>query len=131
MRPLSTDMASSAHWGRFMWFDASNGQNGKRLYPIVQRITCLSAYFMYPTFLPDTKWTSISEPNRLKRYRGKKNSAKVGLHFYATFLKNIYQKTSSNTSVGRVVGLKTTNKRSFALLSGGASFFGGGRLTSV
>lgn len=44
---------------------------------------------------------------------------------------NIYQKTSSNTSGGRVLGLNTTNKRSFVLLSGGASFFKGGRLTSV
>lgn len=44
---------------------------------------------------------------------------------------SVYQKTSSNTSVGSGEGLKTTNRRSLVLLSGGASFFGGGRLTSV
>lgn len=51
--------------------------------------------------------------------------------FVLIFIPYIYPKTSSNTSVGRVLGLKTTNKRSLALLSGGASFFGGGRLASV
>lgn len=33
------------------------------------RLTCLSAYFMYPTFLPGTKWTSMREPKRLQRER--------------------------------------------------------------
>lgn len=44
---------------------------------------------------------------------------------------HIYQKTSSSTSRGSGEGLNTTNRRSFVLLSGGASFFRGGRLTSV
>lgn len=42
-----------------------------------------------------------------------------------------YQKTSSSTSGGSGEGLNTTNRRSLVLLSGGASFFRDGRLTSV
>lgn len=45
--------------------------------------------------------------------------------------KSGYQKTSSSTSWGSGAGLNTINKRSLDLLSGGASFFRDGRLTSV
>lgn len=50
------------------------------LLPSVQTLTCLSAYFMYPTFLPGTKWTSISEPKRLLKDRQRETEKEEKKH---------------------------------------------------
>lgn len=113
----------------------SHGESTVRL----NRLACLSAYFMYPKFLPGTTWTSMRDPKRLKETQ----TAGDGQCFLFGALQQLnnsrsmhrsdhaYQKTSSRTSCGSGEGLKTTNSRSLVLLSDGASFFREGRVTSV